>query len=247
MCTWLIENYQFQTFQPPIITNLPKEMSVLETQKGDKFLYKVDVHDPSVPPDPVCCTLQENARPKTVNFELRHNGSDYLLYTFNESVFSYHNINSYMLTVCCEDGFGTVQGIIKIDVKQMKAKKYYKPPRKFITWVCCLSSLVVYAVCSILVLMHVRLTFVSTMLLAVMTSWTCVWFLLGFFSAWFSCLVFVFVFFSSLFMKCTTFTALLLFLFCCFFYSVCRIFLLCFLFYDVCCFVPPKQKHIKIA
>lgn len=108
-------------------------MSVLETQNGDEFLYKVDVHDPSVPPDPVCCTLLENARPKTVNFELRHNGSDYLLYTFNESVFSYHNINSYMLTVCCEDGFGTVQGIIKIDVKQVTAKKYYKPPRKFIT------------------------------------------------------------------------------------------------------------------
>lgn len=107
-------------------------MSVLETQKGDEFLYKVDVYDPSVPPDPVCCTLLENARPKTVNFELRHNGSDYLLYTFNESIFSYHNINSYMLTVCCEDGFGTVQGIIKIDVKQVKGKKYYKPPRKFI-------------------------------------------------------------------------------------------------------------------
>lgn len=155
MCTRLIEICQFQTFQPPVITNLPKEMSVLETQKGDEFLYKVDVHDPSVPPDPVCCTLLENARPKTVNFELRHNGSDYLLYTFNESVFSYHNINSYMLTVCCEDGFGTVQGIIKIDVKQVKAKIYYKPPRKFITWVCCLSSLVIYAVCSILVPMHV--------------------------------------------------------------------------------------------
>lgn len=132
MCTRLIENCQFQTFQPPIITNLPKEMSVLETQKGDEFLYKVDVYDPSVPPDPVCCTLLENARPKTVNFELRHNGSDYLLYTFNESIFSYHNINSYMLTVCCEDGFGTVQGIIKIDVKQVKGKKHYKPPRKFI-------------------------------------------------------------------------------------------------------------------
>lgn len=156
MCTRLIEICQFQTFQPPVITNLPKEMSVLETQNGDEFLYKVDVHDPSVPPDPVCCTLLENARPKTVNFELRHNGSDYLLYTFNESVFSYHNINSYMLTVCCEDGFGTVQGIIKIDVKQVTAKKYYKPPRKFITWVCCLSSLVIYAVCSILVLIHVR-------------------------------------------------------------------------------------------
>lgn len=133
MCTRFIEICQFQTFQPPVITNLPKEMSVLETQNGDEFLYKVDVHDPSVPPDPVCCTLLENARPKTVNFELRHNGSDYLLYTFNESVFSYHNINSYMLTVCCEDGFGTVQGIIKIDVKQVTAKKYYKPPRKFIT------------------------------------------------------------------------------------------------------------------
>lgn len=243
MCTWLIENYQFQTFQPPIITNLPKEMFVLETQKGDEFLYKVDVHDPSVPPDPVCCTLLENARPKTVNFELRHNGSDYLLYTFNESVFSYHNINSYMLTVCCEDGVGTVQGIIKIDVKQMKAKKYYKPPRKFITWVCCLSSLVIYAVCSILVPMYVRLTFVSTMLLTVMTSLTCVWFLLVFFRLFLFSVCILFL--SSLFMKCTTFTALLLFLCCCcFFYSVCCIYLLSFLYYDVCIFVHPN-KHIS--
>lgn len=101
----------------------------------------------------------------------------------------------------------------------MKAKKYYKPPRKFITWVCCLSSLVVYAVCSILVLMHVRLTFVSTMLLTVMTSLTCVWFLLVLFR------LFVFsvciLFLSSLFMKCTTFTALLLFLCCCCFFLFC--------------------------
>lgn len=52
-----------------------------------------------------------------MNFEFRYNGFDYLLYMFNEFVFFYYNINFYMLIVCCEDGFGIVWGIIKIDVK----------------------------------------------------------------------------------------------------------------------------------
>ena len=104
-------------------------MSVLETQGGDAFLYHVEVHDPTVPPDPVCCTL-ENVRPQTHNFELRHNGTHYVLFTHKNPAFAYKDINSYILSVCCEDGFGTVKGLLQINIKEVREHVNYKPPCK---------------------------------------------------------------------------------------------------------------------
>ncbi|XP_061178427.1 uncharacterized protein LOC133187072 [Saccostrea echinata] len=126
--------FSVETFNgPPIITNFPREISVLETQGGNAEIYKVAVYDPTVPPDPVCCTL-ESVRPQTANFEIKLiNGTQFLLFTQEKPIFAYRDVNSYMLTVCCEDGYGTVKGILKIDVLEVKENEIYTPPSWFIT------------------------------------------------------------------------------------------------------------------
>ncbi|XP_061165097.1 uncharacterized protein LOC133174071 [Saccostrea echinata] len=134
-CRWTASTtFSVETFNgPPIITNFPKELSLLENTGGNVFVYPVAVYDPTVPPDPVCCTL-ESVRPQTQNFEIRLiNNTNFLLYTTEKPVFDYNSWNSYMLTVCCEDGYGTVKGILKIDVEQIKEKFLYKPPTWFYT------------------------------------------------------------------------------------------------------------------
>ncbi|XP_062595379.1 uncharacterized protein LOC134256717 [Saccostrea cucullata] len=134
-CRWTASTtFSVETFNgPPIITNFPKEMSLLENTGGNVFVYPVAVYDPTVPPDPVCCTL-ESVRPQTQNFEIRLvNNTNFLLYTTEKPVFDYNSWNSYMLTVCCEDGYGTVKGILKIDVEQIKEKFIYTPPTWFYT------------------------------------------------------------------------------------------------------------------
>jgi hypothetical protein len=106
-------------------------MAVLETQGGNALIYEVAVYDPTVPPDPVCCTL-ESVRPQTLNFEIKLiNGTKFLLYTYEKPIFAFKDVNSYMLTVCCEDGFGTVKGLLKIDVTEVKEEEFYVPPCKY--------------------------------------------------------------------------------------------------------------------
>ncbi|XP_062613824.1 uncharacterized protein LOC134275572 [Saccostrea cucullata] len=126
--------FSVETFNgPPIITNFPREISVLETQGGSAEVYKVAVFDPTVPPDPVCCTL-ESVRPQTANFEIKLiNGTQFILFTQEKPIFAYRDVNSYMLTVCCEDGYGTVKGILKIDVLEVKENEIYTPPSWFMT------------------------------------------------------------------------------------------------------------------
>ncbi|XP_055998078.1 uncharacterized protein LOC125648022 isoform X2 [Ostrea edulis] len=137
--------FSVETFNgPPVITNFPKEMAVLETQGGSEFIYNVAVYDPTVPPDAVCCTL-ESVRPQTLNFEIKLiNSTKFLLYTYEKPIFAFKDVNSYMLTVCCEDGFGTVKGILKIDVTEVKEKETYEPPSWFFTSV--IASLVPIAI-----------------------------------------------------------------------------------------------------
>jgi hypothetical protein len=103
-------------------------MSLPETQAGSELIYTVGVYDPTVPPDAVCCTL-ESVRPQTSNFELNLiNGTEFKIFTYEKPIFAFREVNSYMLTVCCEDGFGTVKGILKIDITEVKEKEYYTPP-----------------------------------------------------------------------------------------------------------------------
>ncbi|XP_061178426.1 uncharacterized protein LOC133187071 [Saccostrea echinata] len=126
--------FSVETFNgPPIITNFPKEMSLPETQGGSELVYKVAVYDPTVPPDAVCCTL-ESVRPQTLNFEIKLiNGTEFVIFTYEKPIFAYRDVNSYMLSVCCEDGFGTVKGVLKIDITEVKEKEFYTPPTWFYT------------------------------------------------------------------------------------------------------------------
>ncbi|XP_055998079.1 uncharacterized protein LOC125648025 isoform X2 [Ostrea edulis] len=126
--------FSVETFNgPPVITNFPKEMSLPETQAGSELIYSVNVYDPTVPPDAVCCTL-ESVRPQTSNFELNlMNGTEFRIFTYEKPIFAFRDVNSYMLTVCCEDGFGTVKGILKIDITEVKEKELYTPPSWFYT------------------------------------------------------------------------------------------------------------------
>lgn len=103
----------------------------MEDTGAELFVYTVAVYDPTVPPDPVCCTL-ESVRPQTQNYEIQLiNGTNFLLFTTEKPVFDYNSWNSYMLTVCCEDGYGTVKGILKIDIIQIKEKSVYVPPCRY--------------------------------------------------------------------------------------------------------------------
>ncbi|XP_048778822.2 uncharacterized protein LOC125682357 isoform X2 [Ostrea edulis] len=134
-CRWTsTATFSVETFNgPPVITNFPKEMSLMEDTGAELFVYTVAVYDPTVPPDPVCCTL-ESVRPQTQNYEIQLiNGTNFLLFTTEKPVFDYNSWNSYMLTVCCEDGYGTVKGILKIDIIQIKEKSVYVPPSWFYT------------------------------------------------------------------------------------------------------------------
>ncbi|KAK3088862.1 hypothetical protein FSP39_024682, partial [Pinctada imbricata] len=116
--------------QPPYFSNLPSTITILETFAPNEHVYTVRVKD--FTNDDICCTM-ENVRPQTLNFELLLINSTLHIYTTQNAKFVFEDFNSYQITICCEDTEGgAANGILQVDVKEVKEQEPYTPPRQYI-------------------------------------------------------------------------------------------------------------------
>ncbi|XP_062596001.1 uncharacterized protein LOC134257392 [Saccostrea cucullata] len=143
---------------PPEILDLPNSMSVAEETGGETVLYSTIVEDPSG--DEVCCLL-ETVLPSSTNFNVTGNstaGSSrgiFSILTTENPAFSYKDINSYIVKLCCDDSADKTTGILLVNVKKPVKEAGYEPPNWFMLSVA-MSCIPVFVMgfCACFVLIH---------------------------------------------------------------------------------------------
>ncbi|XP_062576989.1 uncharacterized protein LOC134238889 [Saccostrea cucullata] len=120
---------------PPEMLDLPNSMAVAEQTGGEQVLYSTIVEDPSG--DEVCCLL-ESVSPPSLNFNVTGNSTAgafrgvFSILTSANPAFSYKDINSYMVKLCCDDSADKTTGILLVNVKKPVKGSGYTPPDWFI-------------------------------------------------------------------------------------------------------------------
>ncbi|XP_062612581.1 uncharacterized protein LOC134274328, partial [Saccostrea cucullata] len=116
---------------PPEMLDLPNSMAVAEQTGGDQVLYSTIVEDPSG--DEVCCLL-ESVSPPSLNFNVTGNSTAgafrgvFSILTSANPAFSYKDVNSYMVKLCCDDSADKTTGILLVNVKKPVKGSGYTPP-----------------------------------------------------------------------------------------------------------------------